>query len=229
MFNSLSAFYNSEQWRSFRQNLIAERTNKKDGILYDEHNGQPIIKAYDIVLHHKQPLTMQNVNDFNVSLNPENIMIVSQRSHNEIHARFGFVAQRKVYFVYGAPCSGKNTFVNGIKGNSDLVVDIDLVWYCITGGEEYKKPNALKTNAFIMRDCLLDMVKTRAGKWERAFVISGGARKSDRMRQIQALGAEPIFIQESKETCLKRLASDQKRDINEWTEYINNWFADYQE
>lgn len=228
-FNSLSAFYNSDIWRKFRRELIQQRTNAADGVLYSEVSGKPLIKSFDIVLHHKKPLTMQNVNDFAVSLNPENILICSQQEHNEIHSRFGYVTQRKVYYVYGAPCSGKNTFVNSIKGNSDIVVDIDLIWHCITGGEDYKKPPALKTNAFTLQSCLLDMIKTRAGKWERAFVITGGARKGERKRQIEALGAEPIFISTDKETCLKRLASDDKRDFNEWSKYIEAWFNDYQE
>lgn len=230
MFTSLSQFYNSVEWREFRAWLIQERTNKIDGILYDEFSGQPLLKAYDIVLHHIQPLTMQNVNDFTISLNPENIMIVSHRSHNEIHKRFGFCTERKVYYVYGSPCSGKNTFVNSIKGNSDIVCDIDNIWQCITGGARYEKPNALKTNAFIMRDCLLDMIKTRAGKWERAFIITGGAIKSERERQISLLGAEPIFIDTDKETCLKQLANDKSRtEIQkiEWRKYIEQWFSEY--
>ena len=231
-FTTLSQFYNSNEWRKFRQVLIAERTNKDDGILYDEHNGKPLIKAYDIVLHHIEPLTMQNVNDFNISLNPDNIMIVSQRSHNEIHARFGFCAERKVYYVYGAACAGKTTFVNSIKGNSDIVLDMDNIWQCITGGERYNKPNALKTNAFIVRDCMFDMIRTRAGKWERAFVIEGGAILRDRLRKIELLGAEPIFIDTYKETCLKRLASDNKRtqeQKKQWQTYIEQWFEDYTE
>ena len=89
MFTSLPQFYNSTEWRTFRAGLIQERVNPADGILYDEFNGQPIVNAYDIVLHHIKPLTMANVNDYSVSLNPANIMIVSQRSHNEIHKRFG--------------------------------------------------------------------------------------------------------------------------------------------
>ncbi len=231
MFNTLAEFYNSTEWRKFRQLLIAERTNKEDGILYDEYNGQPLINAYDIVLHHIKPLTLQNVNDYSISLNPANIQIVSHRSHNEIHKRFGFCTERKVYYVYGAPCSGKTTFVNKIKGNSDIVVDMDNIWQCITGGERYEKPNALKTNAFMLRDCLLDMVKTRAGKWERAFVIEGGARIADRERRAQALGAEMIFIDEDIKTCLKRLANDEKRtqaQKQEWQKYIEQWFNDYQ-
>lgn len=231
MFTTLPQFYNSTEWRSFRQLLIAKRTND-DGILYDEFSGKPLMKLYDIVLHHKTPLTLQNVNDYNVSLNPDNIMIVSQKSHNEIHARFGYCAERKVYYVYGAPCSGKTTFVNSIKGNSDIVLDMDNIWQCITGGQRYNKPNALKANAFAVRDLLFDMIRTRAGKWERAFVIEGGAFKADRERKVELLGAEPIFIDTDKQTCLQRLASDNERmqeQKNEWTKYINAWFDDYTE
>ena len=231
MFISLPQFYNSDIWRKFRANLIQERTSE-DGVLYCEHSGKPLVKNYDIVAHHKIPLTMANVNDFTISLNPENIMIVSQSAHNEIHARFGYNSERKVYFIWGAPCSGKTTFVNAVKGNSDIVLDMDNIWMCITGGARYFKPNALKTNAFILRDTMTDMIRTRAGKWERAFVIEGGARKSDRERKIALLGAEPIFIDENKETCLMRLASDERRTKEqkaEWEKYINDWFEDFSE
>ena len=229
-FNSLSSFYSSDIWRNFRASLLQERVSPKDGLLYDEFSGQPLINAYDIVAHHKIPLTMQNVNDASISLNPENIMLVSHRSHNEIHARYGFTAQKKVYYVYGAPCSGKSSFVANSKGNSDLVVDIDLIWQAVTGGELYFKPDALKTIVFQLRDSLLEMVKTRTGKWERAWIIEGGAVKSNRMRRIEALGAEAIFIPTDKETCLQRLASDDKRALvrDEWTSYIDQWFEQYQ-
>lgn len=229
MFKSLAEFYNSDEWKSFRRLLIDKRTNKTDGVLYDEITGEPLIKAYDIVAHHKTPLTMQNVNDYSVSLNPDNVILISQKTHNKEHKRFGYVAERKVYFVYGAPCSGKTTFVNNIKGNSDIIVDMDNIWQCITG-LRYEKPKALNTNAFQLRDCLMDMIKTRAGKWERAYVIAGGAVRSERERVISSLGAEPIFIQEDKETCLKRLASDKSRteeQKKQWIEYVNRWFDDY--
>lgn len=231
MYTSLPQFYNSDEWRKLRMQIIHERTSE-DGTLYCEFSGKPLVRSYDVVAHHKVPLTMDNVNDLNVSLNPENIMIVSQEAHNEIHARFGFMAQRKVYYVWGAPCSGKTTFVDSVKGNSDLVVDMDNIWQCITGGKRYEKPNALKTNAFAVRDCLLDMVRTRAGKWEKAFVIEGGARNSDRRRRIESLGAEDIFIDTDEKTCLKRLASDDTRSTEqklEWQKYIERWFEEYTE
>lgn len=229
-FTSLSQFYTSDEWRGFRASLLSERVNPNDGILYDEHNGKPLLNSYDIVAHHKIPLTMQNVNDYSISLNPKNIMLVSHRSHNEIHARYGFAMLKKVYYVYGAPCSGKSTFVHESKGNSDLIVDIDLIWQAVTGGALYEKPDALKAAVFAMRDTLLDIVKTRSGKWERAYVIEGGANKADRERRINALGAEDIFIQCDKETCLQRLASDNTRELvrEQWRGYIDDWFNRYQ-
>ena len=229
MFTSLSQFYNSKEWRLFRLGLIHERT-REDGFVYDEITGDKILNAYDIIAHHVIELTLDNVNDYSVSLNPDNIKLVSLRTHNEIHSRFGYAAGRKVYYVYGSPCSGKTSYVNSIKGNSDIILDMDSIWQCITGGDRYNKPNALKTNAFIVRDCIFDMIRTRAGKWERAYVIEGGARKAERERKIELLGAEPIFIDTDKETCLKRLASDEKRtNKSEWAQYIEQWFNDFTE
>ena len=234
MFNSLAAFYNSDVWRKFRLDLIEKRRNKEDGIVYCEHSGVAIIKEFDIIAHHKTPLTMQNVNDFEISLNPENIMLVTHKAHNEIHKRFGYCTQRKVYYVYGAPCSGKTTYVNNVKGNSDIVVDVDNIWQCITGGARYEKPNALKFNMFEVRKCLLDMIKNRyprTGGWERAYIIDGGAVRTKRENLIKELGAEAIYIDADKETCLQRLANDTNRSEAqkaEWVKYIDKWFDEYQ-
>lgn len=231
MFASLAQFYNSDEWRATRAKIINDRSDEY-GIVHCEYSGDPLNNSYDIIAHHKTPLTMDNVNDFSVSLNPSNIMLVSHKAHNEIHKRFGHSAGRKVYYVYGAPCSGKTTFVNSVKGNSDIVCDIDSIWQCITGGARYDKPNALKTNVFEVQRCILDMIKKRVGNWERAYIIDGGAAKTPRNNRINDLGAEPIFINTDKETCLQRLATDKNRtqaQRTEWQKYINKWFDDFQE
>lgn len=230
MFKTLAEFYNSEIWRKFRAQLISERTNKADGILYDEHSGESIIKRYDIIAHHKTELTLQNVNDYSISLNPDNIMLVSMRSHNEIHARFGYQQGKKIYYVYGAPCSGKSSYVNKVKGNSDLIVDIDLIWQALTG-QKYFKPDALKTCVFQVHAELYDMLKTRQGRWQRAYFITGGAHKGQRERQISELGAEPIFIDTSETECRAQLKGDKERAqvIDQWDDYISDWFKLYQE
>lgn len=232
-FKSLAQFYTSNEWRKFRQIVIAERINPKDGVLYDEYSGKPIIKSYDIILHHKIELTMQNVNDRGISLNPDNIMIVSIKSHNEIHNRWGGrikAYQRKVYYVYGAPCSGKSTFVRENMQVGDLVLDIDRLWSALSGQPEYIKPNEIKPIVFNTRNAILDGIKTRAGNWQTAWVIEGGALIGDRMRRIETLGAEDIFVDTPKEMCLDRLASDENRRAvqYQWSEYIEQWFDTYQ-
>lgn len=234
MWNRMSDFYTSARWREFRMSVIESRRNKEDGLVYSDHSKKPIEDENDIIAHHKKPLTLQNVNDFSVSLNPENIMLVTPQEHNEIHARFGYCTERKVYYVYGAPCSGKTSYVNRAKGNSDIVIDMDNIWECLTGGDRYEKPNALKNNVFAVRGCLLDMIKTRYprnGGWERAWIIEGGARKVERESRISSLGAEPIFIKATKEECLKRLDKDKarKKHKDAWVGYIEKWFEEYQE
>lgn len=230
-FESLVQFYNSEEWHKLRLRLIDERTNKADSVCRCEQCGKAFKAGYEIIGHHKIPITKANVNDYSLSLNPANITLVCGVCHNEIHKRFGYSTERKVYYVYGAPCSGKTSYINSIKGNSDLIIDMDNIWECITGGDRYFKPNALKLNAFAVRDLLLDMVKTRAGKWERAFIIEGGARKAERERKLLLYGAEPIHIDTDYETCLSRLYNDKRRVslADEWQKYIENYFREYQE
>ena len=232
-FKSLTQFYTSNEWRKFRKALISERINPKDGVLYDEWSGKPILKDSDTILHHKIELSMQNVNDRSISLNPENIMIVSMKSHNEIHNRFGGRIknyQRKVYYIYGAPLSGKSTFVKENMQRGDLVLDIDRLWVALSEQDEYIKPNEIKSVVFQARQTVLDSIKMRAGSWGTAWVIEGGALIGDRMRRIEALGAEPILIDTPKEECLKRLYNDESRlhVIEEWKGYINKWFEEYQ-
>lgn len=230
LFTSLAQFRNSEDWKRFRSNLIFERT-AADGIVYDEFSGKPLLHSYDIIAHHKTPITMQNVNDFSISMNPENIMLVSHESHNAIHSRFGHQSERKVYFVHGSPCSGKTAFVNSNKGNSDIVIDVDNIWQCITGGERYFKPNALKQNMFAVRDCLIDSVKRRVGNWENAWVISSEAFKTPRETLAERCGAEMIHIDTDRETCLARLYADESRQHvrEQWQRFIDEYFAKYQE
>lgn len=230
MFNNLHSFYTSKEWRQFRQMVIADRI-AADGVLYDEHSGKPLLHDYDIILHHRIPLTLQNVNDYSVSLNPANIMIVSIKSHNEIHARFGGYWQRKVYFVWGSPCSGKNTFVRENKGANDLLVDMDAIWQAVTGGAKYEKPDALKTNVFMLRDALYEQIKTRAGKWQTAYILSTEPRASARARICAQLGAEQIYIACTKAEAMERLQADAEREQyrEQWAGYIEKFFADLED
>ena len=226
MYKTLSAFYTSKEWADFRQVIIAQRT-AADGFVYDELTGKPIVKPYDIILHHKEELTLENVNDASISLNPDNIQVVSFRTHNEIHNRYGRYT-RHVYLVYGCPLSGKSTYVKERAGLHDLVIDIDRIYSCITNNPFYIKSGRVTDNVFAVRDLLLQQVKLRHGKWVNAFIIGGYPFKGERERMTAEYGAEEVFIDCDKQTALTRLASAQDgRDVTEWTKYIDTWFTRY--
>lgn len=230
MYNTLSEFYTSDEWRDFRAVIIEQRT-RADGFVYDEITGKPIVKAYDIILHHKIELTLDNVNDCNITLNPDNIQIVSFKTHNEIHKRFGKWT-RHIYLVYGSPLSGKSTYVKERAGIHDLIIDIDKIYACISNNPLYTKSNRLWDCKEAVVEALLDCVKYKRGKWINAFIIGGVpyAFKGERERFCNAYGCEPIYIDCTEEEALARLeATNDGRDKAEWKKHIRNWFDKYQE
>ena len=224
-FKGLEDFYRSDEWRRFREIVILDRLDE-NGNTIDERTGKPILRPYDIILHHKTELTEENVHDANISLNPDNIMIVSHKSHNYIHNKFGH-AVRQVFLVYGAPLSGKTSYVKDVMEEGDLIIDIDSIWECVSGCPRYVKPPKLTQNVFGIRDLMMDMVKYKMGKWSVCYLIGGYPLVSERERLIKMYGAREIFIDTPKAECIHRLENDGARDKEAWTEYIETWFERY--
>lgn len=236
MATDLERFYKSKEWESFRQIVIAEKTNE-DGFVICEHCGKPILKPYDLIVHHKEELTEQNVKDYKIALNPNNMAVVHFKCHNQIHERFGYGNKgqqrpykprpKKVYIVYGSPCSGKTTWVKENATPNDIVVDIDSIYECISINDRYNKPEGLRSVVFDVRDKLYDVIKYRNGNWTNAYIITGGALIGDRERLAKRTGADDfIFINTSKTECLIR--ARQNRDES-WIGYIESWFEHFQE
>lgn len=217
---TLQNFYQSDEWRRLVTILRTERENA-DGLLICEHCGQPIVRKYDCIGHHVVELTDDNVNDFSVSLNPDNVKLIHFRCHNEIHQRFGASAMRRVYLVYGSPCAGKTTWVRENANRDDLILDIDRLWEAVCISDRYHKPPRLTQNVFGLRDCLIDQIKVRAGKWRNAFVIGTYPLRSERDRLCALLGAEPVFIDTPQDVCLSRATTDA------WRGYVRGWFESF--
>lgn len=221
---TLDSFYRSKEWQKFRNVVINERM-QPDGFVYDEITGKPIVNAYDIILHHTIFLTEENVNDVNISLNPELIQIVSHRTHNRIHNKLGHT-KREIFLVYGAPFSGKTYYVENIIDPGDLVIDINNIWNCVTG-MEHIKPSKLNSVVFNIRNNLLDCVKHRLGRWDNCYIVGGYPLISERERLCKELGAREIFIDTPKEICIQRLSEHKEYDFTEYSEYIEDWFRKF--
>ena len=225
--NKLQAFYKSKNWENFVMRLRMERTTP-DGLVICEHCGKPIVKAYDCIGHHKEELTPKNVDDVMVSLNPENVMLVHFRCHNEIHKRFGFTGRlvQNVFIVYGPPFAGKRKWVGSVAESGDIVVDINRLWNAVRSSNcgAYDKPPELKANVFGLRDSLLDMVRVRRGKWNNAYIIGGYPLQGERERLAETVGANKIiFIDTPKEICLNRA----KMVDESLSRFVVDWFNRY--
>lgn len=223
MTGNLSWFYTSRAWSDFLQVLKMQRVNEHGEIIC-EQCGKPIVKKYDCIGHHKIELNDQNVNDASIALNPDNIALVHHACHNKIHNKLAY-RPRCVYLVYGAPLSGKSTYVAEIAERGDLIIDMDNIWQCISGQPRYIKPPSLNDIAFGVRDALLESVKYRRGRWVNCYIVGGFPLISERERLCKELGAKPIYVEATEAECLARLeACDDGREKNEWKKYIKAWF-----
>ena len=223
MFNDLSDFYQSKEWRGLIEQIKLERLNE-DGQVVCEYCGKPITRSFDIIGHHKTELTDENAHDFSVSLNPDNVALVHHRCHNYIHEKLGYRV-RQVFIVYGAPLSGKSTFVRENAEEGDLILDMDNIWQAVSGLDRYIKPKRLNSVVFSIRDTILDCIRYRKGKWNTAYIIGGYPLASERERLRKELGGRPIYIESTRENCKKNLREDpQGRGIDEWDKFIDDWF-----
>lgn len=233
----LQKFYKSKKWEAFRKVIIEQRTDP-DGYVHCAICGKPILKAYDLIVHHKKELSEDNVADAMIALNPDNVECVHFRCHNQIHERFGYNKtssgasyKKHVYIVYGSPCAGKSTWVQDNATADDLVVDMDSIWQMISINDRYIKPATLRSVVFDLRDKMYDIIKYRSGKWHNAYIITGGALIGDRQRlQVRVSADDFIFIDTSEHECMNRV---MLRDIPDdqkvlWLDYVKDWFNSFQ-
>lgn len=226
----LYSFYRSKEWVELLKQLKIERAND-EGQIICEYCGKPIVRAYDIIGHHDVELTEDNVNDYEISLNKDNIKFVHHKCHNMIHNKLGY-SYREVYLVYGAPMSGKRSWVDSVRNDGDLIIDIDSIWECVSGCKRYMKPNRLKSIVFKIRNELLESVKYRNGKWQNVYIIGSYPLVSERERLCKELGAREIFIESTRDECVQKLFSLDDEDFRKidkanYLRYIDEWFERY--
>ena len=216
-YTSRHEFYRSSEWSKFRQAYIGERL-ARDGELICDMCGQPIIKAYDAILHHVEELDDVNVFDATVTLNPENIQLLDHRCHNKAHDRWqggNYAPVKKVMVVWGSPCAGKRAFVDKAAGPRDLIVDIDRLYEALSIGDDRK---AVKTNVMNLYRQLMDMVRTRNGRWVNAWIIRTLPYIVDRDRIIKEVDVdELIHIDTPMDECMRE-AEQRGGEWSDWTE-----------
>lgn len=75
-------FYTSREWRTFRRDMIARDLGCDLGV----NDGLHEIGG-KIIIHHLNPIAMEDIqkHDIGILLDPENVICVSNRTHEAIH------------------------------------------------------------------------------------------------------------------------------------------------
>lgn len=74
-----TGFYKSQAWKQTSKDY-----KRSVGYLCERCMKRGIIATADIV-HHRVPLTMETVNDLNLSLNWDNLQALCRKCHGEVH------------------------------------------------------------------------------------------------------------------------------------------------
>lgn len=164
-----------------------------------------------------------NVHDVNIALNPDNIQVLCHKCHNKVHDRWqgGNGGTRHVYIIHGSPCAGKAEYVRNSAGAHDLIVDIDSLYDAVGMGNR----SAVKSNVMRLYRDLIDMVKTRQGRWKTAWIIRTLPLKMDRESLVKEIGGgELVHIDTDHDTCLM----EAHRRGGDWIEWVQQYWDKYQ-
>ena len=131
--------------------------------------------------------------------------------------------KKQVFIVMGASCSGKSTYVRNNANDKDLVFDFDTIHQAISNNPSHIHIDNLKRYVFDVRDALYDRLKK--DKTTNAWIINSSPLKQVRKQLVEELDARIIYIQRSKEECLR--VAEQERPT-EWKGYIENYFERFE-
>ena len=131
--------------------------------------------------------------------------------------------KKQVFIVMGASCSGKSTYVRNNANSKDLVFDFDNIHQAISNNPSHIHIDNLKRYVFDVRDALYKRLKK--DKSTNAWIINSSPYKKVRKQLVEELDARIIYIQRTKEECLRVAEEERPR---EWKEYIENYFERFE-
>lgn len=240
-------FYHSQKWKRCRANYIEHRRLIDGGMC--ERCGKEVGEE----LHHKIVLTPENINNPEISLGDDNLVWLCKNCHFEVHRELimksfrrktyrkilqdgcyfndeGQLVPMRVIVVWGAPGSGKNTYVNQMRNEMDLVVDLDAIQGAL-GHKRYSVDGNLLELSIRIRELLYGLIAARdpAVDCKTAWVIAGLPKKKERVELIARLKAESVFVDVPIEKCREHIMDDEERIDKQLAIAISErWFEDYQ-
>lgn len=122
--------------------------------------------------------------------------------------------------VWGAPCSGKTTYVKKHAKKGDAICDYDAIYQALSGLGS--KVRAESLNSFVLD--VIDRVHDEIEKHNEidAWIITATRNLKKRDRMVKRFSAELVVLDVPREEAHRRCDEDGRP--NEWHQYIDNWF-----
>lgn len=244
------SFYNSTAWKNARSDYIRSR------MLIDSGLCELCCEEMGTEVHHRVFLTPENIDDPNITLNPENFELLCFDCHKLRHKaarRIKALAQKarnsqrnlgsgyhvdsdgnvqpfKCFLVWGAPGSGKTTYVREHKGADDVVVDLDLIGRALSMANKTDVPRNVERIAYDIRDFLYQQIRDKKLNAPNAWVIAGVPSRKQRQELAKQLDAETVFVEADFRTCYQHVLHDEERqDKALQLAIIDKWFAAFEQ
>lgn len=217
-------FYNSKEWKETR-----------DAYFIANYGLCELCERPGEEVHHKKFLTPLNVNDSNITSNWDNLQLLCKRCHDAQHNKAyemrrikkrkdsaiikdvafndngDLIEKKSVHIVWGAPCSGKTTYVKDHKSKYDIVVDLDYIMSALSlSSTRDRSPD---TFPFALECVFLlhELIGNRKYFFDDAWIITTMPKKQKRNQLAKQLKAELIHIDTDMESCLMRAKVDDNR------------------
>lgn len=136
----------------------------------------------------------------------------------------------KVSIVWGAPASGKTTYVRNHMQDGDLVVDLDLIKQSLSMQGKTETGDNFLNIALSIREHIYELIEYREViNTNHVWVIAGLPKRDDREYLFNRLQADEIIqIKATKKECIVHADSDDERkDKRIQHKIIHKWFAQY--
>ena len=132
--------------------------------------------------------------------------------------------------VYGAPASGKSTYVKKHIKDNDIVYDYDALMQCLTMKDKYDRNTNASWLITLLRSSIIKQHTMNNNKIDNIWIITTNI--SDRLKKdlsvIPDEDIEYIKMKTSLNTCLKRIDEDDSRKnlAEDMKKSAIKWFKD---